>query len=135
MKMKSIWLSWLYMFILCAVLGFIPTPTGIFKIVFVLIAAGFFLPGFMLLVKADHRGDEMTIRIVCNLSIAALVLTVVLILLNFGSALLSPVWGLVFYYMLVIFASPLICGQYWVMTLFFWACLMIYSISLLKKRK
>jgi hypothetical protein len=64
-----------------------------------------------------------------------LVLTVGLILLNFASVLLSKAWGLVLYYMLVIFASPLICGQYWVLTLFFWACLMIYSISLLKKRK
>ena len=135
MKMRSIWLSWLYMFILCAVLGFIPAPTGFFKFLFVLMAAGFFVPGFALLVKADHRDGVKTIRLVRNIAIAALAVAVGLILLNFASVLLSAAWGTVLYYLLVVLASPLICGQYWVLTLFGWACLMIYSISLLKKRR
>lgn len=135
MKMKPIWLSWLYMFILCAVLGFIPEPTGFFKFLFVLAAVVFFVPGFALLVKADHREDVRTIRIVRNSSIGALALAVLLILLNFASALMSAVWGKVFYYLLVVLCSPLVCGQYWVLTLFGWACLMVYAISLLRKRK
>lgn len=135
MKTKTLWLTWLYMFILCAVLGFIPQPTGFFKFLFVLIAVGFFVPGFVLLVKADHRDQIKTIRIVRNISIAALVLAMVLIILNFLSALMSEIWGTVFYYMLVVLASPMVCGQYWVLTLFGWACLMVYSISLLRKRK
>ena len=135
MKTKTLWLSWLYMFILCAVLGFIPEPTGFFQFLFVLIAIGFFVPGFVLLVKADHRDQVKTIRIVRDLSIGALALAMVLIILNFLSALMSEIWGIVFYYMLVVLASPLVCGQYWVLTLFGWACLMVYAISLLKKRK
>lgn len=135
MKTKTLWLTWLYMFILCAVLGFIPQPTGFFKFLFVLIAVGFFVPGFVLLVKADHRDQIKTIRIVRNISITALVLAMVLIILNFLSALMSEIWGTVFYYMLVVLASPMVCGQYWVLTLFGWACLMVYSISLLRKRK
>lgn len=135
MKMKSLWLSWLYMFILCAVLGIIPSPTGFFKFLFVVIAIGFFVPGFVLLIKADHRDDLKTIRTVRNVSIAELVLAVGMILLNFASALLSKDWGTVLYYMMAVLASPLVCGQYWVLTLFLWACLMFYSISLLKKRK
>ena len=134
MKTKSVWLSWLYLFILCAVLGFIPAPTGIFKFLFVLVAAGFFVPGFILLVKADHRGEVKTVRLIRNIAIAALSVTTVLIMLNFLSATMSKAWGNVFYVMLVIFASPLICGQYWVLTLFGWACLMVYSITLLKNR-
>jgi len=135
MKMKPIWLSWLYMFILCAVLGFIPEPTGFFKFLFALAAAAFFVPGFVLLAKADHRDDLKTIRIIRNIAIAALVLAVGLIMLNFASALMSKAWGIVLYYMMVVLASPLVCGQYWVLTLFGWACLMFYAISLLKKRK
>lgn len=134
MKMKSIWLSWLYMFILCAVLGFIPEPTGFFKVLFALVAVCFFIPGFVLLTKADHRDDLKTIARVRNIAIAALCVATVLILLNFLSALMSEAWGNVLYVMLVIFASPLVCGQYWVLTLFGWACLMVYAISLLKKR-
>ena len=94
MKMKPFWLSWLYMFILCAVLGFIPEPTGFFKILLALVAAAFFVPGFVLLTKADHRDDEKTIRIVRNIAIAALVLAVGLILLNFASVLMSKAWGI-----------------------------------------
>ena len=135
MKMKTIWLSWLYLFILCAVLGFIPEPTGFFKFLLVVVAAGFFVPGFVLLVKADHRDDVKTIRIIRNIALAALTLAVLLIILYFMSVLLSEAWGLVLYVMLVIFASPLVCGQYWVLTLFGWACLMMYSLFLLKKRK
>ena len=135
MKMKPTWLMWLYMFILCAVLGFIPGPVGFLKFLLVVIAIGFFVPGFVLLTKADHRDDLKTIRTVRNISIVALVLAVVMILLNFASALLSKVWGTVLYYVMVVLASPLVCGQYWVLTLFLWACLMFYAISLLKKRK
>lgn len=135
MKMKSLWLSWLYLFILCAVLGFIPEPTGIFKVLMALIAACFFFPGFVLLVKADHRDDEKILRLVRNIAIAALFTATVLIMLNFLSATMTKAWGDVLYVMLVIFASPMVCGQYWALSLFGWACLMVYSISLLQKRK
>ena len=135
MKLRSVWLSWLYMFILCAVLGFIPSPTGFFKFVLALVAACFFIPGFILLVKADHRDQLKPIRLVRNIAIGALVLITVLIMLNFLSATMSKAWGDVFYVMLVIFSSPMICGQYWVLTLFGWAFLMIYAISLLKKQR
>jgi hypothetical protein len=135
MKFRSVWLSWLYMFILCAVLGFIPTPTGFFKVLFVLMAVGFFVPGFVLLVKSDHRDNLKTIRLVRNIAIGALATTTVLILLNFLSATMDKIWGDVFYVMLVIFASPLVCGQFWVLCLFGWACLMMYAVTLLKNRK
>lgn len=135
MKLKSVWLSWLYMFILCAVLGFIPEPTGFFKFALALIAAGFFAPGIVLLVKADHRDDTKTIRLVRTIAIAMLVLSTVLIMLNFLSATMTKAWGDVFYVMLVIFASPMVCGQYWVLSLFGWAFLMIFATTLLQKRK
>ena len=61
MKTKTLWLSWLYMFILCAVLGFIPEPGGFFKFLLVAAAAAFFVPGFVLLTKADHRSELKTI--------------------------------------------------------------------------
>ena len=135
MKLKNVWLSWLYLFVLCAVLGFIPQATGFFKVLFALIAAGFFVPGFVLLVKADHRDNVKVIRLVRNIAIGALILATVLIMLNFMSATMSKAWGDVLYVMLVIFAAPLVAGQYWVLTLFGWACLMIYGTTLLKKER
>ena len=135
MKFKSVWLSWLYLLILCAVLGFIPQPTGFFKVLFALTAAGSFVPGFVLLTKADHRDEVRTLRLVRNIAIAALILATVLIMLNFLSATMSKAWGDVLYVMLVVLATPLVGGQYWVLTLFGWACLMIYGTMLLKKQR
>jgi hypothetical protein len=135
MKLKSVLLSWLYLFILCAALGFIPAGTGIFKVLFALVAAVFFVPGFVLLVKADHRDDGKTIRLVRNIALAALVLTTVLIMLNFLSATMSKAWGDVLYVLLVVLSAPLVCGQYWALTLFGWACLMIYGTTLLRKHR
>lgn len=132
MKLKSVWLSWLYLFVLSAVLGFIPAG-GFLKAVFVVVAIGFFVPGFVLLTKADHRDDVKTIRLVRNIAILALILATVLILLNMMSATMTKAWGDVFYVLLVVFAAPLICGQYWALTLFGWACLMIYGTMLLQK--
>ena len=134
MKLKSVWLSWLYLFILSAVLGFIPAA-GFLKAVFVMVAVGFFVPGFILLTKADHRDDQKTIRLVRNIAIFALILATVLIMLNMLSATMTKAWGDVFYGMLVIFSAPLICGQYWVLTLFGWACLMVYGTTQLKKKE
>jgi hypothetical protein len=67
--------------------------------------------------------------------VAALIVATVLIMLNFLSATMSKAWGDVLYVMLVVFAAPLVCGQYWVLTLFGWACLMVYGTTLLKKER
>ena len=35
---------------------------------------------------------------------------------------------------IIIVSTPMICGQYWVLSLFLWACLMIWAQKLLKKK-
>ena len=125
MKTKNLWLSWLYCFILCTVLGFIPEPTGFFKFLFVVAAIGFFVPGFLLL-KYGQRKD---CRLVLTAAAVSLTVTPTLIILNFASALMPRIWGSVFYVLLVIFSSPMICAQYWALSLFGWACLLFSAIS------
>lgn len=125
MKTKNLWLSWLYCFILCAVLGFIPEPTGFFKFLFVVVAIGFFVPGFLLL-KYGQRKD---CRLVLTAAAVSLTVTLTLIILNFASALMPRIWGSVFYVLLVIFSTPMICAQYWALSLFGWACLLFSAIS------
>ena len=129
MKTKNLWLSWLYCYVLCTVLGFIPNPTGFFKFLFVVAAIGFFVPGFLLL-KSGQRKDQ---KLVLTAAAVSLGLTVLLIILNFASALLPRVWGTVMYAFLVIFSTPMICAQYWVLSLFGWACVLFAAISALKK--
>ena len=126
MKQKTLWLSWLYLYILCAVLGFIPEPDGLVKALMVLLSAACFLPGFLL----AHGGQARRVRTV---SLIWLITATVLLMCNFASALMTEVWGYIFHYALVILASPLVCGQYWFVSLFLGACVLMYAISLDKK--
>ena len=133
MTKKKLWLCWLYLYILCAVLGFIPSPTGVAKGLLMVPALAFFVPGFWLVYQAKACGDRDTVKYVLWTAIGALSVTVLLIIANIGSTLLSDAWGIVLYFMLVVLGSPLICGQVWVITLFLWACLLFYSLSALRK--
>ena len=128
MKQKTLWFSWLYLYILCAVLGFIPEPYGLVKALMVLLSVACFLPGFLL----AYRGEAKRVRRICLLWLIA---ATVLVMCNFASALMPRVWGHIFYFALVILASPMVCGQYWAVSLFLGACVLMYALSLEKKEK
>ena len=133
MNRTSFYTVWAGLFILCAGLGFIPAPAGFLKFLLIGLTLGFFaVPGWFL-TWLDKRGDKLHIRIVRNLSLASLGLTIGLILLNFVSFMASEAVGTMLHILLIIVSTPMICGQYWVMSLFLWACLMIWAQKLLKK--
>ena len=134
MDITSFYTVWAGMFILCAGLGFIPEPTGFLKFLLVLLSAGFFaVPGWFLN-WLDKRGKKLHIAIVRNLAVASLSLTLVLILINFVSFMAPEAVGNLLHVLLIIVSAPMVCGQYWVLSLFGWACLMIWSQKLLKKK-
>ena len=133
MKTKNYWLWWLYLYILCAVLSFLPQPTGLLWWVFLLLGLAFFVPGIVLVYRADVRNRLQVVKTVRKLSIAALIVDVFLICINIASALLPQVWGLVLQWILNIVASPMGCGQSPALTLFGWAFLMCYCIYVEKK--
>ena len=133
MNTTSYYTIWAGLFILCAGMGFIPEPQGFLKICLTLLSLGFFLPPAFLLRHAQRQGERFTIQTIRNLSFASLALTLVLIILNFMSILAPEAVGNLLYVLLAIVSTPMICGQYWVLSLFLWACLMIWANSLLKK--
>ena len=134
MNRTSFYTVWAGVFILCAGLGFIPAPAGFLKFLLIGLTLGFFaVPGWFL-TWLDKRGDKLHIRIVRNLSLASLGLTIGLILLNFVSFMASEAVGTMLHILLIIVSTPMICGQYWVLSLFLWACLMIWAQKLLKKK-
>ncbi len=135
MGKRTLWLIWYSLFILCALLGFIPDPEGFWKFCFVSLSILFFVPGFWLLVWADRREDVRVLRQVRTVSILWLAATTVLIGLNFASALMTELWGNILYGALIVVSSPMVCGQYWVLSLFGWACILFTAIAMLKKRK
>lgn len=123
MNKKPLYMLWAGLFVLCAGLGFIPEPEGPSKIALTIISLVFFLPPAWLL----YRGDVSDAKLVCNFSALSLGLTLILLVLNFLTALQSDFLGQVLHYMLVIVSSPMICSGRWAMSLFLWACLLIAS--------
>lgn len=131
--MKKLWLSWYALLLVCAILGFLKEPTGFLYFLCVSLSVASFIPPFCLLKYASDRQDKKPLRLIRNLSIISLSLTVVLYSLNVLSVLMDPVWGYIFDAMLVVLTTPMVCGQIWVLSLFGWAMLLWTSVALLKK--
>ena len=123
MNKKLLYMLWAGLFVLCAGLGFIPEPEGLSKSALTTVSLVFFVPPAWLL----YRGDVSDAKLVCNLSALSLGLTLILLILNFLTALQSDFLGQVLHYTLVIVSSPMICSGHWAMSLFLWACLLIAS--------
>ncbi|MBP3674679.1 MAG: hypothetical protein J6J18_12705 [Oscillospiraceae bacterium] len=134
MNKKLYFALWGGLFAACAGLGFIGTATGFLKVLLVLLAIAFFIPGFLLLNLASKTGDRHTLALIRSLSALSLGLTLVLLVANFLSVLGSETLGSILYYVLVIVSTPMVCGQYWVLSLFLWAYLMIGSHKALKTK-
>ena len=135
MKKSYLFALWGGLFVLCAALGFIPSPGAALKILLTLLSVAFFIPGALLLRHAALNKDRNTATLVRNLAAASLVLTLVLLIGNFFSVLGSARLGSILHTLLIIVSSPMICSQYWVLSLFLWACLMIWSLQILKQKK
>ena len=74
------------------------------------------------------------LQLVRNLAAWWLVLTTALLVINFMSATAPVHLGDLLYAVLVIVSSPMICGQYWVLSLFGWAFVMFAAMAQLKKK-
>lgn len=133
MKEKTLYGIWLFLFILCAGLGFIPEPAGFGKVILVILAILFFVPGMLLLVNAIPAGNKKTVLLIRKISAASLVLTLALLVANVFSVSASTTVGNILYGLLTVVSAPMICGQYWFLSMFLWACLLIGSLTRPKK--
>ncbi len=134
MSNKTLYYIWGGLFIFCGLLGFIPQPEGIVKVLMVLSSLVFFVPGGMLLYLNHRNGNFGTIRVVRNLSAISLGVTLFLLVLNFLSGKASNAMGEFLYGLLVMFSAPMVCSQYWLLSLFLWACLLMTAISFREKK-
>ena len=135
MKTKHWYILWGCLYILCAFLGFIPEAAGFGKFLLILAAAAFFVPGWVLLYFTHKTGEMTHARNVRTLSLISLGLTLLLLILNFASGHASVATGSMLYTLLVLFSAPMYCSQYWIASLFLWACLLMTSFSLLLKAR
>ena len=132
MKNKSLLAIWGIFYIICAGLGFIPEPEGTVRIFLTVISILFFVPPAILLFDAFSAGDKKTIRLIRLLSALSLALTLVLLTANFLAALGASWLGTLLHILLVIGSAPMLCSNYWVLSLFLWAVLLVASCQ---KRK
>lgn len=135
MNNKAILALWGGLFILCAGLGFIPEPTGAARAVLTALSLVCFLPPAALLRWSAREADRKIPRLVRNLSALSLGLTLILLILNFLSALRSELLGNILYGILVVVSSPMACSGYWALSMFLWACLLMVSLKQLRLRK
>ncbi len=133
MKQSAVYILWAGLFGLCAALGFIPEPEGALKWLLVAASLLFFLPPLGLYRDAVRRSDVPTLKLLRSLSAASLAVTVMVLIVNILSVFFSEMLGKLLYSVLVIVSTPMICSQYWALSLFLWACLMVACGKKLKK--
>lgn len=136
MKQQKLLKTWAGMYALCALLGFIPNPTGVVKFLLVVLSVGFFIPPAMLIYHSVQRKttDTNMLRLIRNLSLLSLGGTLVALILNFLSVMWPVALGNALYGLLVIVSSPMICSQYWILSLFCWACLLMLTLRHLRRK-
>ena len=134
MKNSTLYIIWAGLFIICAGLGFIPNPTGAGRVLLTLLSVAFFIPPAVLLYRADQEKDNNTLQLIRNFSALSLLLTMVLLIVNLLSAFRAEWLGNVVHAVLVMVSSPMVCSGYWALSLFLWACLLVVSLKLLKKK-
>lgn len=135
MKKSMLYMLWAGLFIICAGLGFIPNPTGAGRVLMTLLSVAFFAPPAVLLYRANREKDIRTLELIRNFSALSLLLTMILLIVNLLSAFRSEWLGNVVHGVLVMVSSPMVCSGYWALSLFLWACLLVVSVELLKKKR
>lgn len=137
MNQKKLLALWAAMFIFCAGLGFIPLPVGGLKVFMIAAAVAFFIPPALLIRSAVNRKRPYRdmLLLIRNLSLFSLIATTVVLLLNFLSVTWPQFVGDGLYGLLVVISTPMICGQYWLISLFLWACLLMVCLKYLRKTK
>ncbi len=129
---KAVWAG---MFLLCAVLGFLPSEETALTVLFTFLAVLFFLPPCILLKKAWAEKNVKELSFIKTLSLISLVTTFVLMIANLLSVL-APTWvGDVLNGLLVILGAPMMCCRVPMVTLLLWAVLLFTALELLKPPK
>ena len=122
---------WLCLYILCVGLGTVEQIEGLGKVFFVLTSLIFFIPGVCLLVMGKteaNRGMVLRVRII---SLCSLALTVIVFCANIMAVTGSGEAGAFLHDLLNLVSAPMFCSQYWILSIFCWACLL--SASFMKK--
>jgi len=129
MKKSVLYIVWGVLYCACVGFGFVKDPTAGETVFLVGLSLLFFAPPFTLAFLARKAQSRKTLLALRLVSIGVLSLSLILIVLNFLSVYFSAQAGLVLYVLLVMFSAPMVCSQYWFLSLFLWACLLMVTLQ------
>lgn len=133
MRRSTLWIIWGVFYIICAGLGFIPEPAGIVRAMLFLLSLLFFVPPAVLLHEAKKAGDRATLLRLRRICAASLGLTLALLIGSILSALGTAALDTPLHIALGLVSAPMFCSNYWVVSLYLWAVLLIASF--IKKKE
>ena len=134
MKNSVVYSLWAVLYCVCVGLGFAEDPEGAAKVLFILTGIISFMPPFYLSWKAKKSQNRQIMTLLLWISGSVLVLSTVLLMLNFLSVYFSDRAGLVLHVMLVMFSAPTACCQSFALGLFLWACVFVLSLQMLREQ-
>ena len=123
--------AWLCLYILCVGLGTVEEVWGVGKVLFILTSLIFFIPGVWLLVMGIGEKNKKMVRRVRIISLCSLLLTMIVFCANLMAVTGSSETGAFLHDLLNLVSAPMFCAQYWIISIFCWACLL--SASFMKK--
>ena len=123
---------WLCLYILCVGLGTVEEIAGFGKVLFVLTSLIFFLPGIYILYLGYRENDKKILLGVRIAAICSLALTMIVFCINVIAVGSSADVGRDLYDLLNLVSAPMFCSQYWIVSLFLWACLLSASFKKMK---
>lgn len=123
MNRKILYTAWAVLFILCAAFGFVPERSGPVQALLTVVSILFFLPPALLLYRAEGN-TRKTVGIFSALSLGA---TLALLVLNIVFAARSTAVGDFLHGVLTVVSAPMLCCGSWAVSLFLWACLLVWA--------
>ena len=129
MKKTVLYIAWAVLYCACLGCSFISGPGAVGKGFLVALSVLFFVPPFYLAWRAKKEENRKALLTLRWISGGVLALSVVLLALNFLSVYFSAKTGLVLYVLLAMVSVPMFCIQYWVLGLFLWASLLMFTLQ------
>ena len=123
---------WLCLYILCVGLGTVEEVSGVGKVLFIMTSVIFFLPGAYILYLGQREKDRKILLRVRIIAICSLALTVIVFCVNVLAIRFSAEVGKNLYDLLNLVSAPMFCAQYWILSLFLWACMLSASFKKVK---
>ena len=124
MKKTLLYIIWGCMAVLCIGLGTLETAELLIQIPLMVLAVMFFLPAGILLYDAFATGNRKGILRLRWISLASLALTAATLVAFMLTSAAGNAAAEVLYDILIVVSCPMICGYYWLISLFLWACLL-----------